>query len=375
MMPVSIPPFVPPEFLQNQDVETIHRRMMDNLPADWDKSEGQWAWNSTRPTAIEKAELVQQVVYNTLQLMHPQFATGIFLDLHGQSVGVFRLPATLATGEVTFQGTEGTTIPQGTIVSTVASEDSPSVQFVTTEWATIDETGQVTVPIQAIEAGTVGNVPAGAIQVLVSTVSGVTAVTNEEATTGGTEEEDDEAYRFRIMNRNQNKSLSGAKRDYERWAMEVPGVGGVKVLPEADGPGTVKILVVDANGQPANQTIIEAVQQHIAPNGRSGDGLAPIGALVTVAAPVVRSIDISVTLQLESGYDLPGVVQAIKDALTQYFIGVGINGMIRYHEVGAIVIGTDGVLDYSGLQVDGGTTNIQLGENEMAEVGMVNATT
>src|SRR5690606_15021761 len=143
--------------------------------------------------------------------------------------------------------------------------------------------------------GTVGNVPAGAIQVLVSTVSGVTAGTNEEATTGGTEEEDDEAYRFRIMNRNQNKSLSGAKRDYERWAMEVPGVCSVKVLPEADGPGTVKVLVIDADGQPAKEAIIQAVQQHIAPNGRGGDGLAPIGALVTVAAPVVRTINVSVS--------------------------------------------------------------------------------
>lgn len=373
-MAVTIPPFVPPDFLQGQDVESIHRRMLGNLPVDWDKAEGQWTWNVTRPVAMEKAEMIELVIFHTLQLMYPQFATDIYLDYHGQSVGVFRLPATKATGHVVFIGNVGTTIPAGTIVATAATEEEASIQFVTTEATTIDESGTAMAAIEAVEAGTVGNVPAGAIQVLVSSVSGVTAVTNPEATSGGTNEEDDESYRYRIMDRNQNKSLSGAKRDYERWAREVPGVGDARCISEWNGPGTVKVLVIDANGQPANETIIEAVQQHIAPNGRSGDGLAPIGALVTVAAPEVRVIDVSVSLVLESGYDLPGVVQDIKDALMQYFIGVGINGLIRYNEVGALIINTDGVLDYSGLLVDGGMGNIQLGEDEMATLGMVTVT-
>lgn len=374
MMAVSIPAFVPPSFMQGQDVETIHRRMLDRVPADWDKAEGQYIWNVTRPVAMEKAEMIELVLYHTLQLMYPQFATGVYLDWHGQSVGVYRLPPTKATGHVTFTGNVGTNVPAGTIVATVATEEEASVQFVTTEAVTIDSSGKATAAIEAVEAGTVGNVPAGAIQVLVSTVSGVTAVTNAEATTGGTNEEDDESYRYRIMDRNQNKSLSGAKRDYERWAMEVSGVGSVKVLPEWNGPGTVKVLVIDANGAPANENIIQAVQQHIAPNGKGGDGLAPIGALVTVAAPVVRSIDVSVKLTLESGYDVPGVLQEIRQALTQYFIGVGINGIVRYNEIGAIIIGTDGVLDYSNLIVGGGTGNIQLDENEMAVLGTVTAT-
>lgn len=373
-MAVSIPPFVPPAFMQGQDVETIHRKMRDAAPADWDKSEGSPFWDFTRPVAIEKAEMVELVLLHTLQLMYPQFATGIYLDYHGQSVGVNRLPPTKATGAVTVTATPGTTIPLGTIVSTVATDDGPSVQFVTTQEITVDSSGTVDVPIEAVEAGVTGNVPAGAIQVLATPVSGVTAVTNQEETSGGTDEEDDEAYRYRILNRNQNKSLSGAKRDYERWAMEVPGVGNVKVLPEWDGPGTVKLLIIDANGAPANQAILDAVQEHIAPNGKEGDGLAPIGALVTVAAPVERSINISVELTLETGYDLPGVVAGIEQALTQYFITVGIAGVIRYNEVGALIIGIDGVLDYNNLLVDGGTTNIQLAENEMAILGTVTAT-
>lgn len=373
-MAVQIPKFVPPDFLQNQDVDTIHQKMIEQAPPDFDTSEGSHFWDLTRPVALEKAEMVELTILNTLQLMYPQFAEGIYLDYHGQTVGVTRLPATKATGTVTFTGTEGTTIPVGTVVSTVASEDSPSVQFVTLEEVTIDETGDVEVAIEAVEAGKTGNVPAGAIQVLGAPISGVEYVTNASPTSGGTDEEDDESFRYRILERNQNKSMSGSRQDYIRWAMEVPGVGNVQVLPEWDGPGTVKLLVMDANGAPASQTIIDAVQDHIAPNGRNGEGLAPIGALVTVAAPVQREIDISVHLTLESGYDLPGVVDRIEQALTQYFIEVGINGVIRYNEVGALIINVDGVLDYTNLTVDGGTVNVQLDENEMAILGTVTAT-
>lgn len=373
-MAVVIPEFVPPSFLADQDVDTIHKRMIDEAPADIDKSEGSYFWDITRPVALEKAEMVQQVILNTLQLMYPQFATGIYLDYHGQTVGVFRLPATKATGTVTITGTAGTTIPEGTIVSTVASEGSPSIFFVTTHEAVIGETGSVDVEIEAVEAGREGNVPAGSIQVLGNPISGVQSVTNRHPTSGGTDEEDDEAFRYRILERNQNKSMSGSKQDYIRWAMEVPGVGSVKVLPEWNGPGTVKLLVMDANGAPANQTLIDAVQNHIAPDGREGGGLAPIGALVTVAAPVERPIDISFSWTLESGYDPVLVQSEVEQAITDYFISIGINGLIRINEIGAIIINTDGVADYSALTVDGGTTNVQLGENEVAVLGTVTIT-
>lgn len=373
-MAVQIPKFVPPDFLQNQDVDTIHQKMIEQAPPDFDTSEGSYFWDLTRPVALEKAEMIEFVLLRTLQLMYPQFAEGIYLDYHGQTVGVSRLPATKATGTITFSGLPGTVIPIGTIVSTVANEESPSVQFVTLEEGTIDETGNIEVAIEAIEPGTSGNVPAGAIQVLGTPISGIESIINANPTTGGTDEEDDESFRYRILERHQNKSMSGSKRDYERWAREVPGVGAVKVLPEWNGPGTVKLLIIDANGSPANEAIIQAVQQHIAPDGKEGGGLAPIGALVTVSAPVERSIDISVKLVLENGYDLPGVVARVEQALSKYLITVGIAGVVRYNEIGALIINVDGVLDYADLLVDGEIGNVQLAENEVAILGKVTAT-
>ena len=51
--------FIVPEFLEDCDADTIHARMMDELPDDIDKTEGGFPWDFTRPTALIAAELLQ----------------------------------------------------------------------------------------------------------------------------------------------------------------------------------------------------------------------------------------------------------------------------------------------------------------------------
>ena len=107
---------------------------------------------------------------------------GCFLDnTNGETIAV--TGATKATGTVTFTGTEGTTIASGTKVKT-----STGIIFATTESATIAE-GATTADaaVQAEVAGASGNVDAAAINALVTAVTGVSAVTNAEATSGGAE--------------------------------------------------------------------------------------------------------------------------------------------------------------------------------------------
>ena len=51
--------FVIPSWLNDQDAETIHKRMMAALPADIDDTEAGFPWDLTKPSALEKAELLQ----------------------------------------------------------------------------------------------------------------------------------------------------------------------------------------------------------------------------------------------------------------------------------------------------------------------------
>jgi Baseplate J-like protein len=80
-----------------------------------------------------------------------------------------------------------------------------------------------------------------------------------------------------------------ARRTLFNWALSVAGVGGVAVLSsdEPGGPGAdkVSIAIIDQAGQPASQSLVDAVQDYIAPpwiNTTEAENAALTGAGVTV---------------------------------------------------------------------------------------------
>ena len=352
-MPYELPI---PDFLQ-EDEETIHRRMLEKAPPGISTKEGDFFWDATRPTAIEKAELVQLKLQHFLRLCFPQTSYGQYLDFLGEMKGVFRHPATPASGTVVFTGQPGTVIPAGFVVLTEAAGPSPAIEFQTKERVQIGGDGTATAAVECMEPGTVGNVAANTITLLSEPIAGLTSVINPEPFTGGTEMEDDDSFRERVLAA-YDEPLSGAKKDYERWAKEVPGVGSVYVIPLWNGPGTVKVLVIDANGQPANEDLIAAVQNHIAPDGPLGGGKAPIGAHVTVDAPEVFAVDIAFSLFLKDGYDAETVVENIKAQLRDFMADFQLNTgdrppeRITVTKVGHEILSVDGVADYASLTLN-----------------------
>ena len=63
--------YTPASFLQNQDVDSIYNRMKATAPADLDTSEGSFFWDHTRPVAIEKSEMVELQLNETLKACFP----------------------------------------------------------------------------------------------------------------------------------------------------------------------------------------------------------------------------------------------------------------------------------------------------------------
>lgn len=371
-MPYELPI---PEFLQ-EDEETIHRRMLEKTPPGISTKEGDFFWDATRPTAIEKAEVTQLKLQNILRLAFPQTSYGQYLDFLGEMKGVFRHPAAPATGTVIFTGQPGTVIPAGFVVLTEAAGTFPAIEFKTKERVQIGEDGTVTVAAECLESGTIGNVAANTITLLSEPINGIASVTNPEPFTGGTEMEDDDSFRERVLVA-YDEPLSGAKKDYERWAKEVPGVGAGYVIPLWAGPGTVKVLIMDSNGQPANQELIEAVQNHIAPDGNLGGGLAPIGADVTVDAPEVFEVNISLTIVLKDGYTLEDVMEDLTANIKQFLGTFEINtgdrplDRITVTRLGHVVLSTEGISDYSGLTINNNDEYIEIPEQEVPILGDV----
>ena len=82
--------FVYPDFIKNNDPDMIHKRMLQRLPPDISTMPGDFAYDFTYPSALEKSELIQFHIVRTLMMMFPQYAWGEYLDLHGQQVNITR---------------------------------------------------------------------------------------------------------------------------------------------------------------------------------------------------------------------------------------------------------------------------------------------
>ena len=202
-----------PEFLKETSTEEeIHRRMLSELPEDLDQSEGGYVYDLTRPTAIEVARLKEFELVETLKLIWPRFAEGIYLDYHAETRGLERKEAINAAGKLHIEGKSGTLISEGTIFMTESIHEEPAKEYETLEEAEISEgengMGSVDVPIQSIEAGSNGNSAAGTILLQDNVSEDITLIINPEPITGGMEEEDDESLRERIMEYDQSQGES-----------------------------------------------------------------------------------------------------------------------------------------------------------------------
>lgn len=357
-------PYSPPWFLRDQTVENIHRNMLANLPDGWDKSQGQFLWDFTRPTAIEKARMIEFNLNETLKVIWPQWAYDEWLDLHGDYVSVTRKGANRAAAKLHIEGKPGIFFPEGFQFSTASTADKPGIVFSLMEAATMGDNGVIDLWVEAEDYGIIGNVPADTIKLMVKPLAGISYVGNPKVATGGAEAESDTEYRPRVLDGYErlNESYVGCDKDYVRWAKEVDGVGQAVTIPEWLGPGTgtVKIVCTDRAGQPANDLILQEVYNHIMRPDDRLQRLAPIDAILTVVAPVMIPISISATLSLKPGVSLESVKALFLEQLAAYFEEAVEDHEIRLSKIGARLSATMGVADYTDLLVNGQQNNIPI---------------
>jgi uncharacterized phage protein gp47/JayE len=361
-----------PAFLEEETEEEILQRMLDALPDDIDKSEGSYIWDSLMPAAIEVAKTAEWA-REILRRGFTSTTFGEYLDFKASERGLYRQPAEKATGSVTFQGTEGVVIPIGTRVATPSDNVTASIEFETTEQVTLDVNGTATAAIIAIDAGSSGNVKSGSITIIVNNISGVSSVSNTNGTSDGFDIESDEGLKTRILEENQKAEGAGNSSDYVSWAKQIAGVGDVIVDPLWNGSNTVRVIIIDRNGDPASLEIINNVQDYLDPNqSGSGDGQAPIGAIVTVdtVTPVTIDVDIP-SLQITEDYTLDQVKQNIEVSLDEYFKSIVVGDTVIVKGTEAAIIQTPGVLDFGSITLNGARLNIDLLSTETAALGSV----
>ena len=366
--------FTLPDFLCNNSAEEIHERMMNSLPDDIDDMPAGFPYDFTMPAANEKDELINFHLARVLMLAFPQFAWDEWLDYHGQQVHLTRHEPRPATGIVTVRGAEGTSIPAGTVFCTPGTDESPSVSFVTAEMVTLGEDGIAEIEVQAQEGGTETNVPKGSVSILANPITGITSIINGEAMRGGTDRETNDDFYDRIAAEyGNNLTYLGNDSDYIRWA-KAAGAGDCIVIPAWNGPGTVKLVLIDQNGQPASDKLTQTVYDFIVSENDRSKRLLPAGcAELTCVPAVTRAISYTITgLIYTEATNIEQIKQDFAAVVKTAYEEAKNESLLRYNDVRPLIKNIYGVEDFETFLIDGRMENIVLSQQEYPETGTLN---
>jgi uncharacterized phage protein gp47/JayE len=257
-----------------------------------------------------------------------------YLDRWAAIWGVLRKAATPATGNVTFTGVNGSSIPVGTLLAR-----ADGVQYKTTALVSI-ASGTATTSAVEVAGGVTGNYAASGQLSLVVPVAGVDATATVAAggLTGGADTETDDALRSRLLQRIQNPPQGGAAADYVAWALEVAGVTRAWCYPLEDGAGTVKVrFMMDNNydnGIPQAGDVT-AVQNYI-------DALRPVAIAVggfTTVAPVAAPINFTMTVSPNTQTVRDAVTAELKDMILRDSAPGGVIRISRIREAISLAAG------------------------------------
>jgi uncharacterized phage protein gp47/JayE len=204
----------------------------------------------------------------------------------GEWLEVERKGGTLAQGEALATGVDGSVIAASKLL-----QASDGALFIVLTGGTI-ASGEASITLRAVAAGKAGNLDADETLAFLEPITGVeTNVTVVDGFSGGTDLEEVEDYRPRVLTGLRTPYPTGSDGDYETWALQVEGVTRAWEFPRRMGPGTVSLgFVMDERADiiPEPEDVA-AVQAHL-------DARAPLDMrFVSVTAPVAVYLRVMVT--------------------------------------------------------------------------------
>lgn len=181
----------------------------------------------------------------------------------------------------------------------------------------------------------------------------------------GEDEEETEAYRYRLQVHVKQPPINGNVYQYNEWLAEYDGVGKYRTIPCWNGVNTVKLLISNSENKGASDELVSQVQEYFDPpvatinddvedvsypQGRGmGNGQAPIGAIVTVATITEVPVVVNCEIVLKEGYNAPVGVQK---AVDEYLNSLALNKTtISYMAISAEIYNAESVADVTTLTI------------------------
>lgn len=388
--------------------QTILNRMLSRVSDKIDKREGAVIFDTHSPTALEL-----QYLYIELERIiaesYGDTASREFLIRRCAERGITPYPASKAVLKGIFTPAE----------TDVAGKRFNLGELNYTVTERLEDGGYM---VECESEGAVGNRYLGQLTP-VDYVSGLELGELVEVLIPGEDEEDTEKLRERYFKSFDEKAFGGNVRDYKEKVGAIQGVGGVKVTrvwnddirpadmvpsdevkqwylnvrEEAEDKvktwldtvflaaeskkltvgGTVLITLLNSDHGIASDTLVQNVQDIIDPDENAGEGygIAPIGHSVLVKSAQGVTVNASLSILFEEGYELErlqsSIEQVIKDYLSELRQAWAESRflVVRTARIEAGVLGIKGILDIRETKVNGASDNLVLGKYQVPVFG------
>lgn len=337
--------------------EEILQRLIDNMPAGYDKREGSVVWDSRASTAYEMVqayEEAQRLYKNT----YARTADREGLRQCCDEYGIIPFPATYAVRKGVFT-------PAALELEIGARFNHEELNYTITEKIADGE-----YLLQCETIGTAGNVGAGLL-IPIDYINGLETATLTDVVIYGEEEEETEALRTRYFETINNEARDGNIAQYEKWANEYPGIGNHKVFSLWNGKNTVKVSILNSANGVASDQLVSDFQEYLDPGSTGlGNGVAPIGAVVTVSTATEVPLDLTGNITLAEGYaEMSGVEEMVREYLRSIAYE---KNTVSYMSLGAVIQDCPCVEDLSNFLLNGTVGNVTLGSEEIPVLNNLN---
>lgn len=339
------------------ELEQLHKDMLESISNRYQKTAGFPSYDFTRAFALAIMSLDEDVTAAEEHLNVDNLSGAELDEFIRQHRALTRKYGTFAEVELTLTAGEGD-IQAGDLFSTASGIEFQAITD--GHYKTGDD-----FTVRAVEAGSSGNVTWNTVNYMPVTIPGIGAVTNNIRGTGGYDAESDEDFRNRYYENLAHPDNGSNAQAYINWATSVPGVGRAIAYRLYGGSNSVvvEVAIVDADGGwPSGTDLRDAVQEAIDPNKNGdGSGLGPMGVQVNVRNAFPAPANISVHLEYTSGASASAVQAEIQQRVWDYYHSISlVEYVVKYSRIAEIISGTPGVLNYSNLKLNGGTTNVEL---------------
>lgn len=349
---------------ENMTYEVILQRMMERVTAQYpnlDNREGSIIFNALAPAAVELAIMYTELE-NALNESFVDTATREYILIGCKQMGMDITQFEANAG--VHKGVFNVEVPIG------SRWNCELYNYTVTEFLGMEDVNY-TYRMECDTVGTAPNNQTGDLTPITDAPNELSFAQVTECLIEGENETSDDDIKKAYYEYLNNSIADGNVNQYKRWCSEYDGIGKSKIFPLWNGDNTVKVSILSASNNAATEELIAEFQEYLDPGITGmGDGVAPIGAFVTVTTATELPIEVSATVLMKSGYTDTSVIDK---ALTKYFSEMAYEkSVVAYMNVGASILGTEGVEFVTDLLINGGISDITLEAEQIPVLGTTN---